>query len=182
MTDLSLHILDIAENSLTAGATQIGIVVLEDTARDALLLEISDDGRGMDDSEVAHVADPFYTTRTTRRVGLGIPLLKVAALEANGDLDVRSAPGQGTTIVARFQHSHIDRKPLGDVADTLVALLAARPDLDLSYRHVRNGRSVQFSTDDVRPHLDGLPLNAPSALTFVREFVRRREEELLTTA
>ncbi len=182
MEDLSLHILDIAENALSAGATQIWIVIAEDTARDLMSIEISDNGRGMTAEEAARVVDPFYTTRSTRRVGLGLPLLDAAALEANGHMEVLSTPGEGTTVIARFQLSHVDRKPLGDIAETLVALIAARPDLDLSYRHIRNERAIQLTTEELRRHLGGLPANSPDTLRFIRAFVRQEENDLLTTA
>jgi signal transduction histidine kinase len=124
MEDLSLHILDIVENSVTAGATEIKILVVEDTVMDRLSLEITDNGDGMDEVTCQKVLDPFFTTRTTRRVGLGLPLLVEAAQESGGSLELDSAPGQGTTVRAVFQLSHPDRKPLGDIAATLGTILA----------------------------------------------------------
>ena len=126
MEDLSLHILDVAENAITAGAENISIVVQDDVARDLLTIEITDDGKGMGEDALEKASDPFYTTRTTRKVGLGLALLKEAAAMANGQVDIRSAPNRGTTVRATFQLSHIDRKPLGKMADTITALLATR--------------------------------------------------------
>jgi hypothetical protein len=180
MEDLSLHILDIAENSLAAGATRIAIVILEETGEDTLMLEIRDDGRGMSASELTRVLDPFYTTRTTRRVGLGLSLLEAAARAANGRLEVRSAAGEGTVVVATFQLSHIDRKPLGNIAETITALVAAGPETELSYRHDRDGRSFLFSTADIRRQLGGEPINTPETLQFVREYVAQEEGGLIT--
>jgi hypothetical protein len=180
MEDLSLHILDVAENSLAAGATRISILIVEDTARDTLSLDITDNGRGMDASVVARVVDPFYTTRTTRRVGLGLSLLDAAAHAANGRMEVHSTPGVGTRVLATFQLSHIDRKPLGSIAETITALVAAGPETEISYRHDRDGRSVLFSTGDIRRQLDGQPANTPETLRFIREYLAQEEGGLIT--
>lgn len=180
MEDLSLHILDVAENSVAAGATRIAIVIIEDSVRDALTIEITDNGRGMDARESARAVDPFYTTRTTRRVGLGLPLLEGAAREANGTLAIQSEPGSGTSIVASFQLSHIDRKPLGRMADTISTLVAGSPEMELSYRHERDGRSITFTTGQLRRHLNGRPANSIEVLRFIREYVAQEEERLST--
>ena len=124
MEDLSLHILDVVENSITAGAREVGILIDEDNAENRLSLEITDNGKGMDEEMRSKVLDPFFTTRTTRRVGLG------------------SAPGRGTTVRAVFQIGHPDLKPLGDVASTLGAILAGRPELELKFVHRLDGEIV----------------------------------------
>ena len=142
MEDLSLHILDIAENSVAAAARGIQILINEDSIGDKLYLEIRDDGEGMEEEAKAKVLDPFFTTRTTRRIGLGLPLLAQAARDSGGDLEVESAPGEGTTVRARFQLSHPDRKPLGDVASTLGAILAGRPELIVSFLYTKDGEIV----------------------------------------
>jgi anti-sigma regulatory factor (Ser/Thr protein kinase) len=178
MEDLSLHILDIAENAVAAGARTIVIAVNEDAGRDLLSVDIEDDGGGMSPEIAAHAADPFYTTRTTRRVGLGLALLREAAAAANGTLEIRSAPGAGTAIRATFQLSHIDCKPLGSMAETIMTLVAAPADIDIRYRHTRNDRTVLFDTREFRHQLAGLPLKSARALSLVRECVRR-EEDLL---
>jgi signal transduction histidine kinase len=151
MQDLSLHILDIVENALTASATRIEIDIVEETARDLLTLRITDNGKGMDTEMRAKALDPFFTTRTTRRVGLGLPLLAQAAREAGGSLELSSEPGQGTTVFARFQLSHPDRKPLGDMGETLRAILIGRPELDLKFEHVRDQQRVA-ALGKGRPH------------------------------
>ena len=142
MEDLSLHILDIVENSIAASANAIQIVVVEDTGSDRLSLEIRDDGSGMDAATRSKALDPFFTTRTTRRVGLGLPLLAQAAKDRGGELELESVPGRGTTIRAVFQLSHPDRKPLGDIAATLGAILAGRPELDLRFEYRADGEVV----------------------------------------
>jgi len=142
MEDLSLHILDIVENSVAASARQIQIRIDEDTVNDRLTLEICDDGQGMDDETRKKVLDPFFTTRTTRRVGLGLPLLAQAARQSGGDLEVESVPGQGSKVRAVFRLSHPDRKPLGDIASTLGAILAGKTELDLVFEHRRDAEVI----------------------------------------
>jgi signal transduction histidine kinase len=142
MEDLSLHILDIVENSLSAGASWIKISLVEDTRKDLLLLEIQDNGKGMDAAMQGQALDPFYTTRSTRRVGLGLPLLAQAAQQCEGRLDIRSEPGQGTSVKALFRLSHPDLKPLGDISETLRTLLVGRPDLDLHFEYRQDDECI----------------------------------------
>ncbi|MBN2538378.1 ATP-binding protein [candidate division WOR-3 bacterium] len=150
MEDLSLHILDVVENSVEAGATEINIRVSEDPARDRLELEIEDNGRGMDRETAARALSPFHTTRTTRRVGLGLPLLAQAAREAGGDIEISSEVGRGTKVTAWFRHGHIDRKPVGDIAATLATLVAGHPEIHFTYEH-RDGESdFRLDTDEMR--------------------------------
>jgi anti-sigma regulatory factor (Ser/Thr protein kinase) len=148
MEDLSLHILDIVENSITAAATEIRIRIDEDTRNDRLVLEIHDDGTGMDKEMQMRALDPFFTTRTTRRVGLGLPLLAQAARESGGQFEVTSSPGNGTTVRAVFQLNHPDRKPMGDIPGTLGTILAGRPRLDLVFEYTRD--EVVIDTLDTR--------------------------------
>jgi signal transduction histidine kinase len=142
MEDLSLHILDIVENSFAASANVVKIVIAEDAERDTLCVEISDDGKGMSEEMRKNALDPFFTTRTTRKVGLGLPLLAQAARDTGGNLELQSAPGEGTTVRATFQLSHPDRKPLGDVAATLMTIQAARPEVELVFQYEKDGQVV----------------------------------------
>ncbi len=135
MRELALHLLDIAENSVAAGARTIQISVDEDPKKDRLKMSVEDDGKGMDENMVARVTDPFITSRTTRKVGLGIPLLKAAAEACNGYLRITSAVGQGTRLEAEFQRSHIDRMPMGDLSGTLLELLVAWPQIHWIFRY-----------------------------------------------
>ncbi|MBN1317319.1 MAG: sensor histidine kinase, partial [Anaerolineales bacterium] len=128
MRELSLHILDLAENSVSAGADKVRILVHEDMHADRLIIAVQDNGRGMDEASLAQVCDPFFTSRTTRKVGLGIPFLKAAAESCQGIFIIESTPGKGTHVKAEFKHSHIDRMPLGDLAGTLLTLLVSFPD------------------------------------------------------
>ncbi len=171
MQDLSLHILDIAENSINAGANKIGIKLIEDIKKNLLLIEISDNGKGMDDKMLKNVQDPFFTTRTTRRVGLGIPLLAQAAKESSGSLNIQTKKGKGTTITAHFQHNHIDRKPLGDILNTLIVLIAGNTGLDFDFKYSRNGHTYDLSTAEIRKELDGVPVNDPEVIKFIKDSI-----------
>lgn len=149
MEDLSLHILDIAENAIQASATLITVEIEEHRDEDLLLIVISDNGRGMDSETVNRVLDPFYTTKTGstgKRVGLGLPLLAEAARQAGGELKVSSNPGEGTEVRATFSLSHIDLKPLGDIAATLQTLMTAHPEIDLKFSYSGEDGDVTFDT------------------------------------
>jgi signal transduction histidine kinase len=146
MEDLSLHILDIAENSITASAKRIEIRIEEDQAKDLLTIEIKDDGKGMDKQVLKKVLDPFFTTRTTRRVGLGLSLLAQAARETDGNLELDSRNGEGTTVRASFRLSHPDRKPIGDILETIRTLVIGHPEIDFMYEHKKNDSIYRFDT------------------------------------
>jgi hypothetical protein len=178
MEDLSLHILDIAENSIAAGARNLSIVITEDEAGNLVTLEVADDGKGMEGAQVAQAADPFFTTRTTKSVGLGLSLLKQAAELANGTMDIRSAPGAGTKVVATFQSSHIDRKPLGSMADTIITLISACDEMNIVYIHVRDGKKLVFDSKQIREELAGAPLNSVKALDVIRGYLNQEEDTL----
>jgi anti-sigma regulatory factor (Ser/Thr protein kinase) len=179
MEDLSLHILDIAENSVNAGARNIRILIDEDTHLDRLTIEIEDDGKGMNAEAVERAVDPFYTTRKTRRIGMGLPLLKAAAEIANGSLKIRSVPNSGTTVRATFQLSNIDRKPLGNMAETITALLATESPVNIVYRHSRGGKTVVFDSQHVENQLGDILLNSIEALSLVRTYLEQEESSLM---
>jgi signal transduction histidine kinase len=138
MEDFSLHLLDVAENGLAAGADHIEIRIVEETEKDLMTIEIKDDGSGMDQQALNRALDPFYTTKPNKRVGLGLPLLAQAAREAAGGIDIQTAPGQGTLIRATFQLSHPDLKPHGDVLETLAILACGHPNVQFSFEHQRD--------------------------------------------
>jgi hypothetical protein len=168
MLELSLHVLDIAENSTRAEAKHIFITLREDTGEDRLTLEIRDDGTGMTEDVVARVLDPFYTTKKVRRVGLGLPMLAEAAGRTGGELILESKPGAGTEVRVTFGLSHLDRQPLGDMAGTLVTLLTGHPETEFIYRHERDGRTFLLDTREVREEIGDIPLNHPEILAWVR--------------
>ena len=162
MRELSLHILDVLENSLEAGATRIELSIVEDLESDVLTIGIADNGRGMTADFAGRVLDPFVTTRSTRHVGLGLPLFAAAAERCNGKISVQSQPGVGTMVEATFQHSHIDRAPLGDLIGTLMAVLLSERPVDICYRHSVDGRVFALDTAEIRTELEGVPLSHPS--------------------
>ena len=176
MQDLSLHILDIAENSINADAKNIVIRIVEDSKKDALIIEIIDDGKGMNPEFKEKVIDPFVTTRTTRRVGLGLPLLKAAAELANGKLTIESAPGTGTIVTATFQLSHIDRKPIGNMADTILTLAVGNPDVNLRYVRKHDGREFIFDTKSFLKNLNGSRKNFTAALSEMKNYLKENSE------
>lgn len=150
MEDLSLHILDIVENSLRSEAKLVEISVVEDMDQDLLTLEIRDNGRGMDPETCARAADPFFTTKSGRRVGLGLALLAHAAREGGGDFALSSQPGNGTQVKATFRHSHPDRRPLGDIAATLHTLVAGHPDVNFVFEHRQGTEITRLDTRELR--------------------------------
>ena len=150
MEDLSLHILDIVENSIEAKASEIGIMVDEDIKKNLLTIEIKDNGKGMDEETLKKVTDPFYTTRSTRRVGLGLPLLAQATKESRGTFEIESKVDVGTKIKATFQYSHIDRKPLGDIENTISTLIVGNPGVDFVYEHIKDGVKFRLDTKEIR--------------------------------
>ncbi len=150
MEDLSLHILDIAENSIMASAGRIDIRIDEDQANDLLTLEISDDGKGMDEQTLKNVLDPFFTTRKTRRVGLGLSLLAQAAREGGGAAEVSSGPGKGTNVRATFRLSHPDCKPMGDIAETMRTLVLAHPEINFVFEQKTNGSIYRFDSREIK--------------------------------
>lgn len=168
MEDLSLHILDIAENSIAAGARNVEIRLIEDTEGDLLTLEIEDDGAGMDEEMVRKAPDPFVTTRTERRVGLGLSLLAQAAEMANGKMTLESQPGKGTRVRATFQYSHIDRKPLGNVRDTLITLICGNPGVEFLFYQKTLLGEVRFSTKEIKERLGAAALDYIDAAREVR--------------
>jgi len=176
--DLSLHILDIVENSLAAGARRVEIRIEEDLQKDRLTIEIMDDGCGMDEAMAKQALDPFFTTKTTRRVGLGLPLLREACRICEGELCLQSCPGEGTTVRATFQHSHIDRKPIGQMGDTLIALIVGHPEVDLLYEHRKDGKVFSLDTREIKSDLGDVPLNAPQVVSALRILIFSGLEEV----
>ncbi len=169
LRELALHILDIAENSLNAGATLVSIEVVEDIAADRLTIRVADNGRGMDDQTAERVVDPFFTTRTTRKVGLGLPFLKQAAEMCSGSLTIDSKIGQGTTVTASFQRSHIDRMPLGDLPGTCLTLIVGYPQADFTFRHTVGDTSTQLDTRPIKAELGDVPLSEPDVIAYLKD-------------
>ena len=175
MRELALHLLDLAENSVAAQADSIQIRVQEDLAQDQLLLSLLDNGKGMTAEMAQQACDPFFTSRTTRKVGLGIPLLKAAAESCNGGLSIQSEPGQGTQIEVIFKRSHIDRMPLGDLPETMLSLIVAHPEVNwqLDYQALGADREpiacFEFDDQPVKDILQDMSLCEPEVLSFLRQ-------------
>jgi hypothetical protein len=171
MLELSLHILDIAENSTRAGAKEVSIMVKEDPVNDVLLLEVKDDGQGMSSAARTKALDPFYTTKKARRIGLGLPMLAEAAERTGGRLILESQEGVGTRVTAVFGLSHIDRQPLGNIVGTMVTLIAGNADADFIYHHQRGEQSYTLDTREIREMIDDVPINHSAVLHFIRNHI-----------
>ena len=183
MKEIALHLLDIAENSVAAESKTISVHVHEDLLHDRLSACVIDDGRGMDAATLQQVQDPFYTTRTTRKVGLGIPLLKLAAEMADGSFSLQSELGNGTWVEAEFRHSHLDRMPLGDLSATFLTLLISHPQIDWTflYRVTDNNgqsRDFLFESAELKSELGDFSLTEPEVLTFLRNIFEEAIEEV----
>lgn len=171
MQEISLNVLDVAQNSVSAGASLIEIDVAEDRPADRLTVTIRDNGCGMTEEQVKKVIDPFYTTRTTRKVGLGVPLFKMAAEMTGGSFSIVSQPGKGTTVTAVFVPSHLDCMPMGDITATVCSLIQCNPDRDFCYTYSCNGKGFSADTRQFREVLEGIPLNSPEVIQFISEFI-----------
>jgi hypothetical protein len=182
MEDLALHVLDIAQNAAEAGATCISVRIDEEPEADRLSIVVCDNGRGMDAEMALHATDPFCTTRETRKVGLGLALLRHAAETAGGGLTISSRPGEGTTVTATFQLRHVDRAPLGDLETTVLVLLASHPDVEVDWTHRCGARDYSLATSDLRAALEGAPLASPGGIALARRAVRCGEAVLAAPA
>ena len=168
MLTLADHILDITENSVRAGAKLIEISIDEDSHNDLLTIEIKDNGHGMSRDVLQKVLDPFYTTKTVRRVGLGLPLLKDAAERSGGTFLLESQENSGTTVKATFGLRHLDRQPLGDIRNTIIILIIANSGVDFFYKHRHNDRRFEMDTREIRKEIDDIPINHPEIIKYIR--------------
>lgn len=172
MKDLAQHILDILQNSVRAAASRIILRIDEIPATNKYIVAISDNGKGMDAEMVQLVTDPFFTTRTTRKVGLGLPLLKQNAERTGGQLAITSTPGEGTRIEATFGYNHIDRLPTGDIAGTLALTVSSYADIDFEYTHCTPEGTFVFDTVEIKETLEGLPIYHPQVIAFMKDLIR----------
>jgi len=179
MRELSLNILDIAQNSISAGASLTEIVVNENTKDKTLLIGIYDNGCGMTEEQVKSVIDPFFTTRTTRKVGMGIPLFKMSCEQTGGKFTIESEKGVGTKINALYKTDSIDFTPLGDIASTIVTIVSMNADKEFLYRRVLDDREAIFSTVEIKKILDGVPLSESSVMNWIEEYLNEQYNELL---
>jgi len=177
MKDLSLHILDLAENSILAGADRIILRLKEDPARDQLVLVMADNGQGMEAVELKSVVDPFYTERN-KKVGLGIPLIKYNAELSGGFFEIFSWSGVGTVLMAVFEYNHIDRPPLGDIPETIISLITLNPEQEIYFYHSYAEENYEFKTSEYREELGSIPLDTKEVLQFIEDDLKTNFRKL----
>lgn len=178
MRELSLHILDIAQNSIKAEADSLRIAIIENYEEDHLVIKIKDDGYGMDEETVRKVVDPFFTTRTTRKVGLGIPMFKASAEQCNGSFEINSKLGNGTEIIAEFQHSHIDRVPLGNMAETMITVITANTEMCVVYTHTIDNKTFTLNTKEIKKLLGDVPIDNIDVIMWLRDYIKEGLDDI----
>ncbi|MBE9547714.1 MAG: ATP-binding protein [Proteobacteria bacterium] len=178
MLELSMHILDIVENSTRAGAKLIKINIVEDIKKDIFSIEIIDDGAGMNGDTLKKALDPFFTTKKVREIGLGLPMLSHSAKITGGDFTIESKEGEGTRIAAEYKHSHIDRQPLGNITGTLITLITGNPEVDFVHSHKNNAETYTLDTRDIRKELEDIPINNTEVLKLIRKNIEEGLEEI----
>ena len=177
MPEISLNILDVAENSTRAKASLVEITVDADTASDRLTIVIKDNGCGMTEEQAAQVTDPFFTSRTTRKVGLGVPFFKYAAESTGGSFSIESRPGKGTAVTAVFVLSHIDRMPLGDITSTIHTLILYHPETDFVYTYQVDGNGFTLDTRELKEILGDVPFTEPEISQYILDFLTENKKE-----
>ncbi len=181
LPEISLNVLDIAQNSISAEASLVRITVESRTDSGTLRVQVADDGRGMPPEAMERVEDPFYTTRTTRGVGLGIPFFKQEAECTGGSFSIESEEGRGTVVTAVFHTDHIDCMPLGDMNATILSLVTMNPHIDFCYTRAVDDASFVLDTREMREILGEVPFDAPEVAEFLAEYLRENEQELTDT-
>lgn len=179
MRELSLNVLDIAQNSVSANASLIEIELTEDTKTNDLLIGIYDNGKGMTAEQVENVRDPFFTTRTTRKVGMGIPLFKFAAEMTGGKLEIESEVGVGTKVKAYFKTDHLDFTPVGDMTSTMISLITMNLHIDFLYKRKIDGREFTLDTRQLKEILGDVPLNEPSIAMWIQQYINENTKQLM---
>lgn len=176
MRELSLNVMDVAQNSVRAEAGLVSITVLESDEKDLLSITISDDGKGMTEEQVSQVCDPFFTTRTTRKVGLGVPLFKLSAEQTGGSFSIVSAVGEGTTTKASYVKSHVDMTPLGDINSTVEILIRCNPDIDFVFTHTTDIGSFTLDTRELREVLGDVSLDNPDVIEWIHGYLTEQSQ------
>lgn len=178
MKTIALHIMDVLQNSIKVKSTLIELDILENKSADELVVVFKDNGCGMSEEMIKKVTNPFFTTRTERRVGLGLPLLKQNAEMTGGCLKIESEVGVGTVVTSVFGLSHIDRPPMGDIAGVVALTVAANPEIEFIFSYKVDDKSYLFDTRDVKVALDGLPINNPQVIQFMKEMIDENISQL----
>lgn len=171
MKEISMHILDITMNSIKADASLVEIKIEDSKKNNRFTIRIADNGKGMSEDVIKRVTNPFYTSRTTRKVGLGIPMLKEACERCNGYLKIESKIGAGTTIFCYFERDNIDRAPLGNMGETIMAIINSGDNFELVYSHKTDSGEFIFDTREVKDMLDGMSINDMSILMWIKEYI-----------
>ncbi len=178
MRELSLNVLDIAQNSVRAEASLIEIRIIESTTEHTLEISVSDNGKGMSPEQLESVRDPFFTTRTTRKVGMGIPLFRMAAEMTGGSFDIKSTLGKGTETTARFRTDHLDFTPIGDMCSTVIMLITMNLHIDFVYIRQLDGKSFTVDTRQLKEILGDVPLNEPSITAWLKDYITENTKQL----
>lgn len=172
MNELSLHILDICQNSIKANASLVEILIHENIPDNQYEIVIRDNGVGMNEKTLSQVSDPFFTSRTTRKVGLGVSLFKMAAELSNGSFSIESVEHVGTVVTASFEHNHINRAPLGAIEETISILCLNEQEIDIYYQHSYNGVEYVFDTREVKTVLEGIPFTDYSVIMWIKNNIK----------
>ncbi|MGI5851540.1 MAG: ATP-binding protein [Clostridiales bacterium] len=178
MQDLSLHILDLIQNSIAADASHIELTIYEDKDKNWLIVDIEDNGKGMDETAMRRATDPFYTTRSTRKVGLGLPLFTAMAQRCGGDVVLESIKGKGTRIKSGFQLNHIDRPPFGNLEDTITTLILCNPKIEFVYIHKVNNDEFKLDTRDIRQVIGDIPIEHPEIINWIKSYIKDGLKEI----
>lgn len=178
MRELSLNVLDIAQNSIKAKASLVEIELSESTEKKELLIGIYDNGKGMTPEQVQSVTDPFFTTRTTRKVGLGIPFFKMSAEMTGGEFEIESEVGKGTRVKALFKTDHLDFTPVGDMCSTVILLITMNLHVDFIYKRVIDKKEFTVDTRQLKEILGDVPLNEPSIVSWITDYIKENTKQL----
>jgi len=178
MKELALHILDITQNSVRAKATEIKIIIQESSQSNLLMITITDNGSGMSEEVLKKVLDPFYTSRTIRRVGLGLPLFRMNAEQSGGGLKITSEQGKGTTVTATFVYDHIDRPPMGDIAGSIALIISGNPAIDFNFSYRIESKEWSLDSHELRDALNGTPVTDLKVVKYLKEMINENIEEL----
>ncbi len=178
MRELSLNVMDVAQNSVRAEASLVTITVEESDKNDSLSISIEDNGCGMTEEQVSQVIDPFFTTRTTRKVGLGVPLFKLSAEQTGGSFEIKSKLGEGTVTTARYVKSHVDMTPLGDINSTVEILIRCNPQIDFVFTRTNDNGSFTLDTRELRAVLEGVSLDTPDVTEWIRQYLEEQTQIL----
>ncbi len=178
MKELAMHVYDLMENSTAANSTEVKLTIRDSLKDNIYAFTIEDNGKGMTPEFMAKVTDPYTTSRTTRKVGLGLPLIKMNTENCGGGIKLQSEVGKGTRLDFWFQHNHWDRPPMGDLAGTIVMLCAAHEDIHIIYKHITDEDEFVFDTDEIHEALDGMSMNDVKVMGWLKDMVQENLEAI----